>query len=77
MGAFGRCTALGVAFLCVKEACMRNLEHCKPTKFKLPSSHYDKDAADRAVTFISLLKFSKLEWYGKPFELIDCQEQIV
>lgn len=56
---------------------MRKLEHYKPTKFKLPSSHYDKDAADRAVTFISLLKHTKGEWYGRPFELIDWQEQIV
>ena len=56
---------------------MRKLEHYKPTKFKLPSSRYDKDAADRAVTFISLLKHTKGEWYGKPFELIDWQEQIV
>ena len=56
---------------------MRKLEHYKPTKFKLPSSHYDKNAADRAVTFISLLKHTKGEWYGRPFELIDWQEQIV
>jgi len=56
---------------------MRKLEHYKPTKFKLPSSRYDKDAADRAVTFISLLKHTKGEWYGRPFELIDWQEQIV
>ena len=43
---------------------MRKREHYKPTKFKLPSSHYDKDAADRTVTFISLLKHTKGEWYG-------------
>ena len=76
-GAFARGTALGVVFLCVKEAWMRKLEQYKPTRFKLPSSHYDKDAADRAVTFISLLKHTKGEWYGRPFELIDWQEQIV
>jgi len=29
------------------------------------------------VTFINLLKHTKGEWYGKPFDLIDWQEQIV
>jgi phage terminase large subunit-like protein len=77
MGAFARGTALMGRFLCAKEAWMRKLEQYKPTRFKLPSSHYDKDAADRAVTFISLLKHTKGEWYGRPFELIDWQEQIV
>lgn len=55
---------------------MRKLENYKPTRFALPTSHYDKGLADRAVTFISLLKHTKGEWAGKPFELIDWQEQI-
>ena len=41
-------------------------------------SHYDKDAADHAVCFIE--KFcchTKGRWDGKPFELIDWQEQII
>ena len=56
---------------------MRKLENYTPTKFMLPTSHYDEDMADRAVTFINLLKHTKGEWYGKPFDLIDWQEQIV
>ena len=41
-------------------------------------SYYDKDAADHAVCFIE--KFcchTKGTWDGKPFELIDWQEQII
>lgn len=40
-------------------------------------SVYNKDAADRAVSFINCLSHTKGEWYGQPFELIDWQEQIV
>ena len=56
---------------------MRKLENYTPTNFMLPTSHSDEDMADRAVTFINLLKHTKGEWYGKPFDLIDWQEQIV
>ena len=56
---------------------MRQLKDYKPTRFMLPTSRYDKASADRAVTFISLLKHTKGEWAGKPFHLIDWQEQIV
>ncbi len=49
----------------------------KPTKFMLPTSHYDKAKADRAVTFISNLKHTKGKWAGKPFELLPWQEQII
>ena len=56
---------------------MRQLKNYKPTRFMLPTSHYDKVLADRAVAFISLLKHTKGEWYGRPFELIDWQEEIV
>ena len=48
-----------------------------PTKFALPTSHYDKKKADRAVTFIENLCHTKGEWAGKPFSLIDWQEAIV
>ncbi|MDD4153552.1 MAG: terminase large subunit, partial [bacterium] len=56
---------------------VRQLKNYKPTCFMLPTSHYDKALADRAVAFISLLKHTKGEWAGKPFQLIDWQEQIV
>lgn len=49
----------------------------EPTKFMLPTSHYDKAKADRAVTFISNLKHTKGKWAGKPFILLPWQEQIV
>lgn len=40
-------------------------------------SHYDKDAADFAVSFIEELCHTKGTWAGKKFELIDWQEQII
>ena len=40
-------------------------------------SNYDKDAADYAVNFIECLSHTKGKWSGKPFELIDWQEQII
>ena len=40
-------------------------------------SHYDKDAADFAVSFIEQLCHTKGTWAGKKFELIDWQEQII
>ena len=56
---------------------MRKLKKYEPTKFKAEDSHYDKAAADRAVNFIQCLTHTKGQWAGKPFELIDWQEQIV
>ena len=56
---------------------IRKLKKYKPTKFKAKDSHYDKDAADYAVMFIESLCHTKGTWAGKPFELIDWQEQIV
>ena len=56
---------------------MRKLKKYKPTKFKLKSSVYDKSAADYAVAFIENLCHTKGTWAGKPFELIDWQEQII
>ena len=56
---------------------MRKLKNYKPTCFMAEGSYYDKDAADHAVCFIE--KFcchTKGTWDGKPFELIDWQEQI-
>lgn len=40
-------------------------------------SHYDKAKADYAVEFIECLSHTKGTWAGKPFELIDWQEQII
>lgn len=56
---------------------MRKLKKYKPTKFMAKTSHYDKDAADYAVMFIESLSHTKGTWAGKPFELIDWQEQII
>lgn len=56
---------------------MRKLENYKPTRFMAETSHYDEYAADVVVTFIEELKHTKGEFYKKPFELIDWQEQII
>lgn len=56
---------------------MRKLKKYKPTKFMADTSSYDKDAADFAVMFIESLCHTKGTWAGKPFELIDWQEQII
>lgn len=49
----------------------------KPTKFMLTTSHYDKNKADYAVTFIECLKHTKGRWAGKDFKLIEWQEEII
>lgn len=59
---------------------MRNtkkLRRYKPTVFKAKDSHYDRDAADFAVAFIENLCHTKGTWAGKPFLLLDWQEQII
>ena len=56
---------------------MRKLKKYKPTAFKAKDSVYDKDAADYAVNFIECLCHTKGTWAGRPFELIDWQEQII
>lgn len=56
---------------------MRKLKEYKPTKFMAEDSFYDKDAADYAVNFIQCLCHTKGTWAGKPFQLIDWQEQII
>ena len=61
----------------MKQPMMRKLENYKPTRFMAKDSHYDEYAADFAVAFIESLQHTKGEWYKKPFELIDWQEQIV
>lgn len=49
----------------------------KPSKFMVETSHYDKNKADFAVTFIECLKHTKGRWAGKDFKLIDWQEEII
>ena len=56
---------------------MRELKNYQPTKYMDKGSTYDKDAADFAVSFIECLCHTKGTWAGKPFELIDWQEEII
>ena len=56
---------------------MRELADYHPTRFMAESSRYDKRRADFAVAFIEALKHTKGRWAGKPFKLIDWQEQII
>ena len=56
---------------------IRKLKRYKPTKFMSKGNKYDYLRADSAVCFINCLNHTKGEWYGKPFRLIDWQEQIV
>ena len=56
---------------------VRKLKKYTPTQFKAPDSVYDKATADYAVAFIESLKHTKGTWSGKPFQLIDWQEQII
>ena len=61
----------------VRLVAMRKLKKYRPTKFRARGSVYDKAAADYAVSFIECLCHTKGTWAGKPFELIDWQEQII
>ena len=56
---------------------MRKLKKYKPTRFKMKTSKYDEEKASYAVNFIECLCHTKGTWAGKPFELIDWQEQII
>ena len=56
---------------------MRKLKKYKPTKFMAKDSTYSQELADYAVSFIECLCHTKGRWAGKPFELIDWQEQII
>lgn len=48
-----------------------------PTRFMLPTSHYDPARADHAVAFIQRLCHTKGVWAGEPFILFPWQEQII
>lgn len=56
---------------------MRNFKKYTPTPYMAEGSNYNKSAADYAVMFIENLCHTKGTWAGKPFELIDWQEQII
>ena len=53
------------------------LENYEPSRFMLPTSHYDEKKADRAVQFIEMLKHTKGKWAEKPFWLFPWQEQVI
>lgn len=53
------------------------MEKYEVTKFKKEDSTYSKDLADYAVSFIECLTHTKGTWAGKPFKLLDWQEQII
>ena len=61
----------------MEAAVIRKLKRYAPTPFKAKDSIYDKLAADNAVAFIECLSHTKGTWAGKPFILIDWQEQII
>lgn len=48
-----------------------------PTRFMAEGSTYNKQRADFAVAFIQALRHTKGRWAGKPFRLLEWQEQIV
>ena len=53
------------------------LKQYTPTGFMLPTSHYDKAKADRAVKFIENLRHTKGKWAGTRFWLLPWQEQLI
>ena len=53
------------------------LKQYTPTWFMLPTSHYDKAKADRAVKFIENLRHTKGKWAGTRFWLLPWQEQLI
>ena len=53
------------------------LQDYQPSRFMLPTSHYDKAKADRAVRFIEQLRHTKGIWAGKRFWLLPWQEQLI
>lgn len=53
------------------------MEEFKPTRFMLPTSHYDPEKAERAVQFIEQLRHTKGKWAGKRFFLLPWQRDII
>ena len=60
-----------------RPASIPKLKDYKPSRFMLPTSHYDQEKADRAVRFIEMLPHTKGEWEGKRFWLLPWQERII
>lgn len=56
---------------------MKKRKKYKPTKFMAKGSIYDEELADYAVNFIECLCHTKGTWAGKPFKLLELQEQII
>ena len=76
-GSVPRYSRWAVFLLQKKEVAVIATKKYKPTKFKAKDSRYDKEAADYAVNFIECLCHTKGTWAGKPFKLLDWQEQII
>lgn len=53
------------------------LKRYKPSRLMLPTSHYDKAKAYRAVNFVENLCHTKGKWSGKRFWLLPWQEQLI
>ena len=60
-----------------RDGFVRKLKKYAPTAFLGSVSQYNKAAAGYAVSFVEALSHTKGAWAGKPFELIDGQEQII
>ena len=56
---------------------LRKLKKYKPTAFKAKDSVYDKDAAGLCCEFYRVPVPHQGHLGGRPFELIDWQEQII
>ena len=52
-------------------------DNYRPSRFMLPTSHFDREKGERAVRFIEMLRHTKGKWAGKPFHLLDWQYDIV
>ncbi len=48
-----------------------------PTKFMLPTSHFDEKRAEHTIKFIENLRHTKGEWYNKEFKLLEWQDAII
>ena len=53
------------------------LKDYQPTRFMLPTSHYDKAKAERAEKNIENMCHTKGKWAGKRFWLLPWQEQLI
>ena len=53
------------------------MQDYNPTPLMAPTSHYDKQKADYAVSFIECLSHTKGDFYNKPFKLLGWQKQII